>query len=264
MTSMPIAYPQPVSRGAWIGRHWLGVFNVAFGAFVLLPFAAPVLMALNAQSLARVLYFVYSFVCHQLPERSWFLFGPNFTFPLARFVELTGSANPLVLREFIGNAEMGFKVAWSDRMVSLYSSFWAGSLIYAALRRRIRPLAFVPFILLLVPLAVDGLTHMVSDIQGLGMGFRDTNAWLSALTNAALRPDFYAGDAWGSFNSVMRLATGVAAGLGVAWLVLPRLDSLVGGIAPQQPNRQPQGKTHGGAYGNRNKQPDGLNRHHHD
>ena len=198
MTSMPIAYPQPVSRGAWIGRHWLGVFNVAFGAFVLLPFAAPVLMALNAQSLARVLYFVYSFVCHQLPERSWFLFGPNFTFPLARFVELTGSANPLVLREFIGN------------------------------------------------------------------GFRDTNAWLSALTNAALRPDFYAGDAWGSFNSVMRLATGVAAGLGVAWLVLPRLDSLVGGIAPQQPNRQPQGKTHGGAYGNRNKQPDGLNRHHHD
>ncbi len=107
MTSMPIAYPQPVSRGAWIGRHWLGVFNVAFGAFVLLPFAAPVLMALNAQSLARVLYFVYSFVCHQLPERSWFLFGPNFTFPLARFVELTGSANPLVLREFIGKAVLG-------------------------------------------------------------------------------------------------------------------------------------------------------------
>ena len=198
MTSMPIAYPQPVSRGAWIGRHWLGVFNVAFGAFVLLPFAAPVLMALNAQSLARVLYFVYSFVCHQLPERSWFLFGPNFTFPLARFVELTGSANPLVLREFIGNAEMGFKVAWSDRMVSLYSSFWAGSLIYAA--------------------------------------------------SSLLRDQIVAQDG----------------DLFVRWLVLPRLDSLVGGIAPQQPNRQPQGKTHGGAYGNRNKQPDGLNRHHHD
>ncbi len=227
MTTTPITYPQPNSRGAWIGRHWLGAFNLAFGAFVLLPFAAPVLMALNAQSLARVLYVFYSFVCHQLPERSWFLFGPNFTYPLARFIELTGSANPLILREFIGNTEMGFKVAWSDRMVSLYSSFWLGGLIFAAWRRRIRALAFVPFVLLLAPLAIDGLTHMVSDIQGLGMGFRDTNIWLSALTNATLPPAFYAGDAWGSFNSIMRLATGVAAGLGAAWLVFPRLGSFV-------------------------------------
>lgn len=228
MTSSPIAYPQPVSRGAWIGRHWLGAFNIAFGAFVLLPFAAPMLMALNAQSLARVLYVFYSFVCHQLPERSWFLFGPNFTFPLDRFVALTGSANPLVLREFIGNAEMGFKVAWSDRMVSLYTSIWAGGLMFAALRGRIRPLAFVPFVLLLAPLAIDGLTHMVSDIQGLGMGFRETNAWLSVLTQAALPTEFYAGDGWGSFNSIMRLASGVAAGLGVAWLGLPRLAAALG------------------------------------
>ncbi len=229
MTTTPIAYPQPISRGAWIGRHWLGAFNLAFGAFVLLPFAAPVLMALNAPWLARVLYVFYSFVCHQLPERSWFLFGPGFTYPLARFIELTGSANPLILREFIGNAEMGFKVAWSDRMVSLYTSFWAGGLVFAFMRRRIRPLTFIPFILLLTPLAIDGLTHMVSDIQGLGMGFRDTNIWLSALTNATLPPQFYAGDGWGSFNSIMRLVTGVAAGLGVAWLVFPRLGSFVNG-----------------------------------
>ena len=227
MTSASIVHPQRDARGAWLARHWLGALNVAFGVFVLLPFAAPVLMAANLTTLAGAIYFLYSFVCHQLPERSWFLFGPHVSYPLARFVELTGSANPLTLREFIGNAEMGFKVGWSDRMVSLYSSFWAGSLIFAALRHRIRPLAFVPFILLLAPLAVDGLTHMVSDIQGLGMGFRDTNAWLSALTNAALAPAFYAGDAWGSFNSLMRLATGMAAGLGVAWLVLPRLNSFV-------------------------------------
>lgn len=234
MTSASIAHPQ---RDAWLARHWLGALNLAFGVFVLLPFAAPVLMAANLKTPAGAIYFLYSFVCHQLPERSLFLFGPQVSYPLTRFVALTGSANPLALREFIGNVDMGFKVAWSDRMVSLYTSFWAGSLIYAALRRRIRPLAFVPFILLLAPLAVDGLTHMVSDIQGLGMGFRDTNAWLSALTNAALAPDFYAGDAWGSFNSIMRLATGVAAGLGIAWLVLPRLGSFVGPIAPQQPHR---------------------------
>ena len=151
-------------------------------------------------------------------------FGQSFTYPLARFVELTGSANPLALREFIGNTEMGFKVAWSDRMVSLYTSFWAGGLVFAGMRRRIQPLALIPFLLLLAPLAIDGLTHTVSDIQGFGAGFRDTNIWLSALTNATLLPAFYAGDAWGSFNSIMRLASGVAAGWGVAWLVFPRLE----------------------------------------
>ena len=32
---------------------------------------------------------------------------------------------------------------------------------------------------------------------------------------------FYAGDALGSFNSTMRFATGVLAGLAIAWLALP-------------------------------------------
>lgn len=38
------------------------------------------------------------------------------------------------------------------------------------------------FTLLLLPMLVNGGTHMISDLAGLGQGFRDTNLWLAALS----------------------------------------------------------------------------------
>jgi uncharacterized membrane protein len=130
----------------------------------------------------------------------------------------------LLLRQFIGNAQMGYKVAWSDRMVSLYTSLFAGAAIYAVMRRRIKPFPVFVFVALLMPLALDGLSHTVSDFWGIGNGFRDSNEWLRALTGNVFSSTFYAGDAWGSFNAWMRLITGILAGVGLAWFLLPRLD----------------------------------------
>ena len=75
----------------------------------------------------------------------------------------------------------------------------------------------------LLPMALDGGTHFLSDLSGFGQGFRDTNLWLSTLTASRLPPGFYAGDAWGSFNATMRLATGVLFGLAVVWFAVPRI-----------------------------------------
>ena len=71
---------------------------------------------------------------------------------------------------------------------------------------------------------VDGATHLISDIQvanQFGAGFRDTNAWLAQLTGNALPPWFVAGDAVGSFNSIMRWMSGALFGVGLAWFLLP-------------------------------------------
>lgn len=65
---------------------------------------------------------------------------------------------------------------------------------------------------------------MVSDVAGLGQGFRDSNAWLAALTGQALPSWFYAGDALGSFNSWMRLLTGLLFGVACVWLAYPYLE----------------------------------------
>jgi len=76
---------------------------------------------------------------------------------------------------------------------------------------------------------LDGGTHMLSDLTGgIGVGFRYTNQWLAILTNNAFPPTFYLGDALGSFNSWMRLITGVLAGLGIAWFALPYLEESFG------------------------------------
>jgi uncharacterized membrane protein len=208
----------------WLARHWLAVLNIAWGIFVILPWFAPVLMRAGLRGPAQGIYFAYSFVCHQLPERSYFLFGPRPTWSLSNINRVWPGNNPLTLRQFIGNAEFGYKVAWSDRMVSLYTGVWCGSLGFALARRRIRPISLLTYALLALPMAVDGTSHLISDLWGIGQGFRDSNEWLAALTNHALPAWFYAGDALGSFNSWMRLLTGLLFGLGTAWLLLPYLE----------------------------------------
>jgi len=62
---------------------------------------------------------------------------------------------------------------------------------------------------------------MISDFAGIGQGFRDTNQWLIVLTNNSYPTGFYAGDALGSFNSIMRFITGLLAGFGIVWLAFP-------------------------------------------
>jgi uncharacterized membrane protein len=79
-------------------------------------------------------------------------------------------------------------------------------------------------LLLVVPIALDGITHMLSDLPGVGRGFRYTNAWLSTLTRDALPTRVYVGTQLGSFNSLMRLTTGLLAGLGLTLVIYPLLD----------------------------------------
>jgi uncharacterized membrane protein len=132
--------------------------------------------------------------------------------------------NPIILRQFVGNTRMGWKVAWSDRMVSMYTSILGGLLIFGWLSKRLKPLPLWAFALFILPMAMDGGTHLVSDVLSrsrVGLGFRDSNVWLAALTNSVFPSTFYAGDALGSFNSWMRMVTGVLFGVGLVWLICP-------------------------------------------
>lgn len=233
MSAIKPGLTQTLSPGAsnrfagWMRRHWLLALNLIAGAYVLLPWAAPVLMKIGATAPARAIYTFYSVQCHQLPQCSYFLFGEAWMYSIPEVNAARGSQDIWTLRAFIGNEQMGYKVAYSDRMVSLYTSAWVAALIVAALRKRARPLPIFWLLLLLLPLGLDGGTHTVSDfLWGIGQGFRDTNEWLRVLTFDALPASFYVGDAWGSFNSIMRLITGVLAGFAAAWAILPRLDGL--------------------------------------
>ena len=206
-------------------RNWILPVSISLGVMTGLPFLAPVFMHAGWDGAARVIYFIYSWLCHQLPERSFFLFGSRFTYSLAEIQNAWQySTNPLVLRQFIGNPDMGWKVAWSDRMVSMYSGLGLFGLVWWFMRRWLKPLPWWGLILFLLPMAVDGTSHFFSDLAGIGQGFRDANLWLAVLTQHSFSPSFYAGDAWGSFNSLMRLLTGLLFGMGIVWYTYPYLD----------------------------------------
>jgi uncharacterized membrane protein len=152
----------------WLARHWLAFFNGVVAVFVGLPFAAPLLMRLGLTGPAQLIYLVYRPTCHQLPERSFFLFGAQGVYSVAE-LEAAGAIPAglsLLQRELLrwpGNAELGYKVAICERDVAIYGSILLGGLIFGLARRawaaRARCLPRLPvkgYLLALIPLALDG------------------------------------------------------------------------------------------------------------
>lgn len=129
--------------------------------------------------------------------------------------------NPMILHQFVGDETMGWKIAWSDRMISFYTSIWLFAALWHPFRPKLKTISWLGFVLLLLPLIIDGSTHVLSDFAGIGQGFRDNNQWLADWTKYALPMTFYVGDAVGSFNSIMRFASGLLAGLAIVWLAIP-------------------------------------------
>jgi len=208
----------------WVANHWFEIFLIVYGLWVFTPFLAPIFMYLGWTGAGKAIYIIYSFFCHQLPERSIFLFGEKPMYTLSEIQSAwQDTINPMILRQFTGNETIGWKIAWSDRMISFYTSVWLFAVAWSPFRRKIKPLSVLGFALFLFPLVLDGGTHMISDIAGIGQGFRDTNQWLAALTNNILPATFYAGDALGTFNSLMRFITGLLAGLGIVWVAFPNI-----------------------------------------
>jgi len=204
------------------------MFIVIYGAYVLTPFLAPILMQAGATGPANGIYSAYSLVCHQLPERSIFLFGDKPMYSFDEVKSVWPEDGFLGLRKFVGNPDFGYKIAWSDRMMSFYGSIWIGAILFALLRKRMRPLPPPSwFFLGILPVGIDGVTHMINDALAgtTGLGFRDTNAWLQFITGNILPPWFYVGDAFGSFNSDLRWITGFLFGLTTVWFIFPIIEA---------------------------------------
>jgi uncharacterized membrane protein len=171
------------ARGAsavvqWIARHWLACFNIAWGAYALVPFLAPLFIYLGWDAPASAIYFLYSFTCHQLPDHSYFLFGPWHA-PHAEELLAAGmpaTPNLLIERHFIGNDEIGWKVALCQRDVAIYGGVFVAGVIFAFVRTWLRPLPLKWFVVAALPMAIDGGTQLI--------GLRESNWLLRTITGA--------------------------------------------------------------------------------
>ena len=122
----------------WLSRHWLAAFNGFFAIYLGLAFLAPVLMKVGAKTPASWIYTAYSFTCHQLGFRSFFLFGEEPDYPKADFAQYTG-VNPDDLwaaRAVVGNEVLGYKIALCERCVGIYGSLLLAGIAFAFVRKR--------------------------------------------------------------------------------------------------------------------------------
>ena len=217
----------------WVYEHWVLVFGVLFGVVNIAPFLAPLFMRLGWTGPANVIYTLYSLQCHLMADRTFFLFGRQPTYNIEQFpFAMTGNTatDMLALREFVGNSEMGWKVAQCSRTVFLYGTIWLAGITFGVLRQRriIRRLSLVACALLMLPMMIDGSTHFIGEIRdGLTNSFRHQNQWLADLTGHILPNWFYIGDGWGTFNSWVRLISSVMFGIAVVWFAFPVLDQSV-------------------------------------
>ena len=171
---------------------------------------------------ASALYTLYGFTCHQLPQRSYFIFGQKLMYPLDKILSNWPEATDFFeQRAILGDPIFGYKVAIASRCSAIYSAILLVGLLFGLTRRQIKPLPILGAVLLSLPMAVDGVSHIMSEVTGLG--FRSTNAWLQALTQNAFPIDFYTGDAIGSFNWLARTISGTLFGIAVVWMLYPTL-----------------------------------------
>lgn len=157
----------------WMFRHWLALANAGMLIYAGLPWLSPWLIASGYPQLGKCIFWLYKPLCHQMPERSfWF---------------------------------MGHQVAFCHRDAAIYTTLFAGGVLFGLLRRYVRPIRYRTMGLLILPMVLDGATHMLNDI----------------LPFVVLRSANHA--IW-SFNWWMRMVTGVLFAVAVIWGIYTRLD----------------------------------------
>jgi uncharacterized membrane protein len=183
---------QAISQGAdrfsaWFTRHWLAVFNGFVGVYLGLAFLAPVLMKIGAAAPASWIYTVYSYTCHQLGYRSFFLFGERLFYPRAEFAAVTGiDPNDLwASRAFDGNPVLGYKVALCERDVAIYASLLLAGIAFHFLRRKMKPLHWTLWLALgILPMGIDGGSQLLSYLPFLSFPARESTPLLRVLTGS--------------------------------------------------------------------------------
>lgn len=159
-------------------RHWLLIFNTLWAVYILLPLLAPLLLAAGFATGARYIYSIYSFACHNLPDHSYFFFGQHLVPDLEQLVATGMPANLSFFEQrlFLGNDVAGFKTAICQRDIAIYGTVLVSGLVYSRVNRGKYRLNWPLYVLLMMPMVVDGGSQL--------LGLRESNWWLRTLTGA--------------------------------------------------------------------------------
>ena len=204
-----------------LSKHWLLIANLFAGTILAMAFLAPLFMFAGWADGADYFYKILAPHDHQLPHRAYFLFGQNGlvqSYSLEQVLAL--GADSTNLRSFIGNPEIGYKMALNHRMTAIFAGIFFSGVFWAWNGRKPK-LGLFWFLLLIAPLLIDGFTHLNAEENG--SGFR-SNQWAIALTGGTLSEEFYAGSTVGTLNWWLRTINGLMFGVGFTWYLYTFLD----------------------------------------
>jgi uncharacterized membrane protein len=145
-----------VERGArWVLRHWLLCLNTLALVYAGLPWLSPLAKWAGHPILGELLFRIYTPLCHQKAERSFFV--------------------------------CGHQVAFCHRCTAMYTGIVAAGALFALLRRVIPPAPLRLGAALAIPIVIDGGMHLLDDLLGLGLraggdAIGTPNFWLRMVT----------------------------------------------------------------------------------
>jgi len=214
--TQPLRMTKADKFSRWFSNHYMVIMNLFTFFYVFFAFLAPVFMKVGLQRPARVIYKIYSPLCHQLAFRSFFLFGEQPYYPrelagvegIITYGEATGldEYDIVTARQFVGNEAMGYKLALCERDIAIYGAILIFGIVFSLTGKKIPPLPWYLWILLgLGPIGLDGFSQLLSQT---GLGIFD---WLPLRESTPL----------------LRTVTGGLFGLMTAWFGFPYLEESV-------------------------------------
>jgi uncharacterized membrane protein len=161
------------STGQFVGnfliQYWAIMITFALGILVFAALSVPFLSYFGLDGISKQIFFALHMVCAQIPSHSFYIFGHQ-----------------------LGMCERNF---------SIYASMFIGSLIFVLSNKRIPGIPWWLWILMILPMAIDGTTQM--------FGLREST--------------------W-----ELRVLTGTLFGLGNVWFALPLIQKTIVQSLPTQ------------------------------
>lgn len=201
-SSPPVSPTYPLDRAIatntdrfarWFVYHWLAIFNSVIALFLAATFATPLLDIAGWHGPADAFYYAFSYTCHQLPTRSFFIGGRATVYPAEEILTITGANSAMDLyHQPLRDPVFGYEIPICQRDLAIYVSMLMAGLAFALVRDRLPPLDWRAYLVLIAPMAIDG--------SGQLLGLWESS-WLS------------------------RVITGTLFGAASIWLVYPRIEA---------------------------------------
>ena len=150
-------------------NHWATMITYVLGILVFAAFSVPFLSYFGLDGISKQIFFALHMVCAQIPSHSFYIFG--------------------------------HQLGMCARNFSIYASMFIGSLIFVLSNKRIPGIPWWVWILMILPMALDGTTQM--------FGLREST--------------------W-----ELRVLTGTLFGLGNVWFALPLIQKTILESLPTQ------------------------------